>query len=563
MDLERVPFSCYGSYMTVSKRNNSLYLRSVSSASPSDLVFRISLLYKKAVVPFKINACETIVKLESEKGYLEIFFLNEKQILMRTNGEDLGVRFDEIAQAHSCNYVHDLIVEDTACKMINCYKNWTRHLVQIKEGQWELDMLWKAEQSDKCVLDFYPVNGKVEFSLKEIYEEKDIAITEWDFDKDYEKRVQVFESYLEKMPVLSEEFTETRRFNAYVQWSGIVSPRGLLKRPTMFMSKNWMINVWAWDHCFNALGICNAFEELAWDQYMTMFDYQDECGLLPDFLSDTSKFVQCCKPPIHGFTLSELMKNMEVCAEKLKEIYPKLCAWTNWWFKHRDGNKNGLCEYWHGNDSGWDNGTVFSVTPVVESPDLAAFLVVQADVLSDVAEKIGLEDESKEWKEKAKKWAGLLIDNFFVDDLPVAINPSNNEKIICDSLLPFISLIAGKYLPKKIIDKMVSVLKSDKFLTEFGFASESLSSPLYKEDGYWRGAIWPPATCLMVYALDKVGEKEFAKDVAMRFCKMVSSSGSAENFSALTGKALRDNGYTWSASIFNYFAVNYLGERKD
>ncbi len=558
MDLFKVPFSHFGSYMTLSQREDGLFLRSISGSSPYDKVFRVNVLMQEKVVPYEVKATETLVTLDFECGQIEMFFAGDKEILIRAKGKDVGIRFDMIAMEHSCNYVHDLTVDNQSCRMINCYKNWTRHLIYQKQGSSKLNMVWDAEESTQCELDFFSIDGGIELSIREVCEEKDIFVCDQDFDLAYSETCDRFESFMQKTPVSDEK---TRRFNAYVQWSGVVGARGLLKRPTMFMSKNWMTNVWAWDHCFNALGLCNGSPELAWDQFMVMFDHQEDSGLLPDFLNDTSKFVQCCKPPIHGFTLSQLMKNMDVDDDKLRDIYPKLSAWSEWWYKHRDGNKNGLCEYWHGNDSGWDNGSVFSESPVMESADLTAFLVVQAEVLRDVATKLGYQEDAKKWDHDLKRLSELLTENFFEDNLPISIIPSSNEVHRCESLLPFVSLIAAKHLPNNIVASMLKELKSDRFLTEYGFASESPKSDLFIEDGYWRGAIWPPATCLMVYALDNCGEKEFAKDVAARFCNMVKVSGSGENFSALSGKALRDNCYTWSASIYNYFTTNFLKEQ--
>ncbi len=43
---------------------------------------------------------------------------------------------------------------------------------------------------------------------------------------------------------------------------------------------------------------------------------------------------------------------------------------------------------------------------------------------------------------------------------------------------------------------------------------------------------------------------ELADKISERFCKLCSRSGFAENFDALTGEALCDPAYTWTASVF-------------
>ena len=57
--------------------------------------------------------------------------------------------------------------------------------------------------------------------------------------------------------------------------------------------------------------------------------------------------------------------------------------------------------YNHGNDSGWDNASIFHEGVPVESPDLAAHLIRQIDILSDMAVELGLMDEAKKWSKTA------------------------------------------------------------------------------------------------------------------------------------------------------------------
>ncbi len=71
----------------------------------------------------------------------------------------------------------------------------------------------------------------------------------------------------------------------------------------MLMSKNWMNAVWSWDHCFNAMALIESEPEVAWDQYMVMFDQQSPDGALPDSLTDREISWAYSKPPIHGWVV--------------------------------------------------------------------------------------------------------------------------------------------------------------------------------------------------------------------------------------------------------------------
>lgn len=96
-----------------------------------------------------------------------------------------------------------------------------------------------------------------------------------------------------------------------------------------------------------------------------------------------------------------------------------------------------------------------------------------------------------------------------------------------------------------------------KFLTPYGFATESPNSASYDSDGYWLGPIWAPSTILILDGLAACGEETFAYEVAERFCDLVTENGFAENFNALTGTGLRDLAYTWTPSVFLTLAHDY------
>ena len=127
---------------------------------------------------------------------------------------------------------------------------------------------------------------------------------------------------------------------------------GFLKRETMYMSKNWMCNVYSWDHCFNAIALAQRDPALAWDQFMVLFDHQSAAGRLPDSVNDSEVVDNFCKPPIHGWALHKMRERMTLTRPMQAEAYDKLARWTLWWLNCRDRDGDGLCEYTHGNDSG-------------------------------------------------------------------------------------------------------------------------------------------------------------------------------------------------------------------
>lgn len=355
--------------------------------------------------------------------------------------------------------------------------------------------------------------------------------------------------WIEPLPEVPDELAEARRLAGYVAWGSVVAPRGNLQRPGMLMSKNWMYAIWSWDNCINAIGLATAHPDLAWDQFMIPFDRQHPQGAPPDIVGDGCCMYGFVKPPVHGWTLRTLESLGVVSDDRLTEIRPRLEAWTDWWTTYRDND--GLCEYFHGNDSGWDNATAFDMGFPAVSPDLTSFLIVQMDTLADIADRNGDPIASQRWRRRANEMLTTMLERLWDGDRFVARRSDDGQAYTTSaSLIPFMPLILGARLPVHVRNLLVGRIEHGGSLTDWGVATESPLSPLYERDGYWRGPIWPPTTLLLVDGLDACGARELGDLVARRYLAMCARSGFAENFDAETGQPLRDTAYTWAATTF-------------
>lgn len=369
-------------------------------------------------------------------------------------------------------------------------------------------------------------------------------------------------AFVGKMPRVPSHYAAASRVAMHVNYAAMVSPAGFLKRPTMLMSKNWMTSCWGWDHCFNALAHGKSDPALAWDQLCVHFDLQDEFGCLPDGVNASECGWNYVKPPIHGWTLGHLMRlhadHRRVA--RLKAIYPKLSAWTRWWLAHRDSDGDGLPEYHHGNDSGWDNATVFDSGFPVAGADLAAFLVVQLDTLSAVAKRLGKVREQRAWRASADALTERMLKRLWTGSGFVSLQvPSGRPHPEGDCSINLMPLLLGRRLPSGHRERLAAALKpGGRFVTAYGPATESPTSPHYGPDSYWRGPIWPSQTVLLVDGLERSGFSGQARDLARRYCEMCAKLMTfAENYNALTGEPLRDKAYTWGSSAFLWLASRY------
>ncbi|NUT49020.1 MAG: glycogen debranching protein [Saccharothrix sp.] len=331
----------------------------------------------------------------------------------------------------------------------------------------------------------------------------------------------------------------------YVIWSATVAPAGFVTRPAVLMSKHWMDKVWSWDHCFNALALAPGAPELAWHQFQLVFDHQDEQGALPDSITHSEVLRNFVKPPVHGWTLSRLRERLPGGLPDHEPTYRRLSAWTSFWLDHRRAPGRRLPFYEHGNDSGWDNSTVFADERLVESADLAAFLVLQMKELAVLAAEVG---DATPWAERADEVLSALLEELWDGSRFVSRGVVSGELRATASLLDLMPVVLGEHLPKEIFDRLCAGIA--EHLTSVGPATELPSSPHYEADGYWRGPVWAPATVLIEDGLRRGGAVELADEVSARFRATCEKSGFAENFDALTGQGLRDRAYTWTASAY-------------
>ena len=568
MNIINTPFSYFGSYMSIKydcsdSLNTGLFLKSLRAKSRSHMnILKIIPLSNDVPVEYTYTADYSKILLNFEGGEIAICFDTDSRILFSGTGKNIGLRLDT-EPIYNFEYNYFLGEKDNKYAIINSYKNLTKFLVFAPFADIKLtqdlfvDKTGSTNKSDnKSFIDISSINGK---DFKCVIQDVPTHMAlpyekDYNFDECHKNSLSAFNSFLQKQPKVANKYKDSLSLASYINWSSIVKPEGYLKRYTMFASNNYFLGAWSWDHAFNALGLAGIDNDLAFDQMEVLFDYQDELGQIPGSVSDSTLRWNFTKPPVQGLFYSKMMKEQEFTREQLELIYDHIKNQVLFYKKYKDSNKDGIYEYHHGNDSGQDNSTVFETPVVVDSPDLTAFLIKALEMLSDVSEKLGNDTEKDYWNSKADELTNKFLDYFIVDNLPVARETISGKFIKSNSILPLISIILGKRLPDNIRNEMINLITSDKYLTSWGIATEAIDSEFYQDDAYWRGAIWAPTTLLLVDALEDCGEIEAAIDIARKYCDLINKSGCAENYNAITGDALRDKSFTWTASTFIYLA---------
>lgn len=548
-DREQVVYSRYGSYLAVTWRKDALLMQSMFSGLGNDNIalFALDVISSDGTpCPFTFKMLQDHVRIDADGGHAEICITGDTTARIRSQGIALRLTRQTANREFDNAYSPDGVRWE-----INAYDTRIKVGLRTITGSIQVDAPWNRVRSDDIVADLLPDADGTQDTEISLYENVWKPATNGasrPFAYYLGENQASFDAWLRATIPVPDQWQSGRELAAYINWSAVVAPSGNFKRPAMLMSKNWMNKVWSWDNCFNALALAEQDPALAWDQLMLFFDHQDDTGAIPDHLTDMSRSFRFYKPPVHGWTVRKLMGYGIVDQAKLETIYEPLGRWTEWWFEYRDDDNDGLPQYNHGNESGWDNGTVFAEGVPVESPDLAAYLVIQMDVLAEVADQLGKTDDAAAWRKRADELMSCLTDALWNGKQFIARHANSHETVSGDSSLVFMPLILGDRLPQPMRTSLIAELK--RLVTDHGIASESPKSTYYESDGYWRGPIWAPSTHLLVDGLLACGETEFARDISRKFCDMAQIHGMAENYDALTGAALRDRAYTWSASVF-------------
>ncbi|WP_318614939.1 amylo-alpha-1,6-glucosidase [Sporosarcina sp. YIM B06819] len=545
LNIEEIPFSRFGSYFCVLKEKGTqeIYIRDVHGGddAPSKL-FKLDLLQDGIEQQFDIAATETSLRfhlVQDTEKYAEIIIPEEDELHIEANGVEVRlqaskVKYDTLHEYEDGMYEYHI------------YPKELKLMISKLSGEMSVDAPWNVIGND--YIDIRMRNGHfVIESYRTVFKPKEYA----SFQVGKEKVETLYQEWVENNTEKNEVYQASIDRAAYITWSSIVHPDGLLKNYAMYMSKLWMYNIWSWDNCFNALHIGAKYPELSYSQLKIFMDTQDESGAYPDFVNDKFVSYNCIKPPVFAYAYEKLMDMNDYFKEesRLREVYESTKKVMLYFDLYRT-YEGRLPHYKHGNDSGWDNSSLFHRGMPVEAPDLASFLIRTYDILTKFANLLGEKEDAKQFAEKADALFDLLMKRLYDEQGFFGRVGKDAEKIdIRSSLILRLPVIIGYRLDKHTMDLLVEDLV-ENFETKYGFATEMPSSPLYKENGYWLGPIWAPVTYLFIDSLKSFGYSEIGERIKEKYLNLTLVGGMAENFDPHSGKGLVDTSFTWTSSVF-------------
>ncbi len=355
-------------------------------------------------------------------------------------------------------------------------------------------------------------------------------------------------------------------------WRG---ERGALHHDGIFPSSSepCFNGFWAWDSWKHAAALAFIDPHLAENQILAMFDYQTKDGMIPDVIyADSSENnLRNTKPPLAVWAAYKVFQENSD-TNFIRKIYPKLVRYHYWFFKHRDVNKNVLCEYGSNDgtalaakwESGMDNAVCFDSIKMLksgehsfsmdqESPDLNSYLYFEkillaklSKVLSKKKEELKFKKEAKALREKIDKEFFDTRDGYFHDR---KLSGGFVQAKGPEGWIPLWTKTATQTQAKRVVE----ILKDTAYFNTYvPFPSVAKNNGNFSLN-YWRGPVWLDQAYFAVQGLRNYGfnnEADYFTEKILNNAKGLCVKGVPlrENYSPLTGDGLNAKNFSWSAS---------------
>ena len=368
-----------------------------------------------------------------------------------------------------------------------------------------------------------------------------------------------FAEYMETVPPMAEEFAEARIINAYIVWSHIMHMDDTY---IIFMNKGVHRCTSSWQQCYHAIGQYRN-PRFAWELLLSVFRYQNDYGMLPDLLTDSSQIFDGTKPPFQGVAMEFLKEFTDfrfATRKELLTLYRGLSDWVYWWLSYRDVDQDGIVQYDAADESGFDDSSFFKLGGQTASPDLATYLILAMDNLGDLAERLGKSYESREWKKRAQDMLDKMLKFFWNGKKFEARRGSDFEWVDSGTIMSFVPLLLGKNrLPQEIIDTMAEALSEEgKWLSPYGLAGERMDTDHFQEKGWSAGPVLAPPQMMVCLGLRACGKDELAREITLRYCRALVDANFPMVMSPLSGIDLSErrwntrypNRMAWMAVVF-------------
>lgn len=530
-DLTRIPFTTSGAIITVYQAvdDKALYIsiaRCDEVVQDRPKLIRLTPIFEGKELPFIYYCDEATLTIETKQGTAELTFDGAEILRVRVCG--VGLRFYIRPNMHEGGYERCPGAVEVAFSFVG------KLLFKSISGAFEHNASWDFKKVCPFPfdIDVLPgIDGCGEAAIHEYFSNGDALKHYRPFDEVRAEGLAAFEAFYKNYPLVAPVFREMARIAAWIIWTTRVGPRGFIKKPLIYMHKLFFVRGFGWHHGFHSMAM-KENTRAAWEHMIAFFEYQNEKGGIPDNISDVGQESWLStKPPIFGFSTLYILDNFDISqltAEDYADWYQKLVKYYDWWYVYHDHGKWGFPAYYHVDESGYDEATLFNRGLPLQSPDLLAYMVLLCEALSRLAELLGKATEATQWLAESKRALDYLVNTLWDGEQFLAKVLPTGELYKCGSIAQLQPVMLGSRLPEKILSKLAQRLTDEsEYLTDFGVSSENLQSDLLVLRSFTRGPVVAPTQALIIAGLNEGGESAAAEKIAVRYINALMSEGLA------------------------------------
>ena len=363
-----------------------------------------------------------------------------------------------------------------------------------------------------------------------------------------------WERFYAAMPAFIAPYEEARADAEYTLWSYLTNPTQRVDHSMIVMLGQELAS--QWQMCQNSAAL-EPNLDISIDLLLSPTDRVSPYGQFSDLYNDATTVTQMIKPPVHGWTLKLLMAHRDLKKElppgKLEEIYDAVSAWGRWFPACRDEDGDGLPAYEHGDETGFDDCTLFIEHMQMASPDLSAYLVLLYEALGDLAILLEKPVDAEDWYAQSRELLDRMLKEMWDGEHFVGIVPWTHEKVFSGSLIHYIPAVLGDRLPAEVLDKLAAdLLEEGVFLSPYGLAMERMDSDWFEATGrsIARGNIVPPSMLFICSGLLSSRRRDAGRLITERYCTALMKFGMPFLINPIMGGGGGFHGGSWPACVY-------------
>jgi putative isomerase len=345
-----------------------------------------------------------------------------------------------------------------------------------------------------------------------------------------------------------------------------------------------------WDSFFTANLAAIDDPVIARNTVRAILSCESSEGLVPNFCHwnrDGGASMDRSQPPVGSLCVWKMHQRYPEDLDFLREVYPKLVLWHDWWPKYRNAKGDGLLEWGSASgvfqnaqyETGWDDNLHYQgaamkgTTMNCYSVDLSAMWAMDAHYLALLADALGQtadaarfrKDEGdmnqrindKLWNESLNTYCSRYWDDNKGSELHFSVSqmtPAHGAFLTRLTPMNFYPLSSG--VPDAERAKRVLGVLTDptRFWGKYLLPTLAYNDPDWHDQEYWKGDVWGPPNYITWVGIRKYASPDQVAQYADRNVRLfmrewLRDGSCSENYLSTDGMHSHDPHYTWGALL--------------